>query len=88
MTIRTLRSSLASTLPLAALLTIPATGDRRRCPCRQTAAMARMVIDTATAGVAGCEWWVGVHQGPANTSPQTPAVATGPVTFVEAGHVD
>lgn len=26
-----------------------------------------------------CDWWVAVHEGAANTSPQTPAVAIGPV---------
>lgn len=26
-----------------------------------------------------CDWWIAVHEGAANTSPQTPAVAIGPV---------
>lgn len=30
-------------------------------------------------GLRDCDWWVAVHEGPANTSPQTPAVAVGPV---------
>lgn len=34
-------------------------------------------------GVESCEWWVAFHEGPANTSPQTPAVAVGPV-MIEA----
>lgn len=51
-------------------------------------AVARTVIDTPTRGVADCEWWVAVHEGPANTSPQTPAITIGPVVFVEAGDGD
>lgn len=47
-------------------------------------AVARTVIDTPTAGVADCEWWVAVHEGPENASPQTPAVAIGAVRFVDA----
>lgn len=49
-------------------------------------AMARTVIDTSSSGVDDCEWWVAVHEGAENASPQTPAIAIGPVTFVEAGH--
>lgn len=30
-------------------------------------------------GLADCEWWVAVHEGAENTSPQTPALAVGPV---------
>jgi len=51
-------------------------------------AVARTVIDTPTAGVADCEWWVAVHEGPENASPQTPAIAIGAVRFVEAGDDD
>lgn len=30
-------------------------------------------------GLRDCDWWVAIHEGPANTSPQTPSVAVGPV---------
>lgn len=33
---------------------------------------------------ADCDWWVAVHEGPANATPQTPAIAVGPVRFVDA----
>lgn len=29
--------------------------------------------------IADCEWWVAVHEGAENASPQTPALAVGPV---------
>ena len=44
------------------------------------------VIDTKMGGsltqVQDCQWWVAFHEGPANSDPQTPAVAVGPV-YVE-----
>lgn len=36
-------------------------------------------IAATLAGFKDCEWWVAVHEGPANATPQTPAVAIGPV---------
>jgi hypothetical protein len=30
-------------------------------------------------GFADCSWWVAFHEGAANASPQTPAIAVGPV---------
>lgn len=36
-------------------------------------------ISASLSGLRDCDWWVAVHEGPANTSPQTPAVAVGPV---------
>ena len=30
-------------------------------------------------GLNDCGWWIAVHEGPENTSPQSPAVAVGPV---------
>lgn len=46
-------------------------------------AVDRTVIDDSTAGLADCDWWVAVHEGPANATPQTPAIAVGPVRFVD-----
>ena len=46
-------------------------------------AVGRTVIDGTTAGLADCDWWVAVHEGQANASPQTPAIAVGPVRFVD-----
>lgn len=46
-------------------------------------AVDRTVVDSSTAGLADCDWWVAVHEGPANASPQTPAIAVGPVRFVD-----
>ena len=46
-------------------------------------AVDRTVIDASTVGLADCAWWVAVHEGPANASPQTPAIAVGPVRFVD-----
>ncbi len=37
------------------------------------------VLEDSLIGLKDCEWWVAFHEGPANTSPQTPAVAVGPV---------
>jgi len=31
------------------------------------------------ADLADCTWWVAVHEGPVNATPQTPAIAVGPV---------
>lgn len=36
-------------------------------------------ISKGLQGLADCEWWVAFHEGPENTSPQTPAIAVGPV---------
>lgn len=47
-------------------------------------AVDRTVIDDSTAGLADCDWWVAVHEGPANASPQTAAIAVGPVRFVDS----
>lgn len=46
-------------------------------------AVDRTVIAGSTVGIADCDWWVAVHEGPANASPQTPAIAVGPVRFVD-----
>ncbi len=46
-------------------------------------AVDRTVIDGSTAGLADCDWWVAAHEGPANATPQTPAIAVGPVRFVD-----
>jgi len=48
-------------------------------------AVDRTVIDSSSADIADCEWWVAVHEGPANADPQTPAIAIGPVRFAEPG---
>lgn len=45
-------------------------------------AVDRTVIEGSIVGLADCAWWVAVHEGPANATPQTPAVAVGPVRFV------
>ena len=47
-------------------------------------AVDRTVIEGSTVGVEDCEWWVAVHEGPANATPQTPAIAVGPVRFVDS----
>lgn len=39
----------------------------------------RTLIPASIQGLVDCAWWVAIHQGPANTAPQTPAVAVGPV---------
>ena len=36
-------------------------------------------ISASLTGLRDCDWWVAVHEGAANASPQTPAVAVGPV---------
>lgn len=47
-------------------------------------AVDRTVIEGSTVGLADCDWWVAVHEGPANAMPQTPAIAIGPVRFVDS----
>lgn len=42
-------------------------------------AVSKTVVADSMAGLADCEWWVAVHEGPENTSPQSPAIAIGPV---------
>ena len=39
----------------------------------------RTTIPASIQGLVDCSWWVAIHQGPGNTSPQSPAVAVGPV---------
>lgn len=39
-------------------------------------------------GLRDCAWWVAVHEGSANTSPQTPAVAVGPVITKKGGRAE
>ncbi len=48
-------------------------------------AVDRSVIESSSAEIVDCEWWVAVHEGPANASPQTPAIAIGAVRFLEPG---
>lgn len=48
-------------------------------------AVDRTVIESSSADIADCEWWVAVHEGPANASPQTPAIAVGAVRFLVSG---
>lgn len=36
-------------------------------------------IPASLQGLTDCEWWVAFHEGPTNTTPQTPAIAVGPV---------
>lgn len=41
-----------------------------------------VINDTSGASLAAvkdCDWWVAFHEGPANSDPQSPAVAVGPV---------
>lgn len=45
-------------------------------------AVSKTVVADSMSGLADCEWWVAVHEGPENTNPQSPAVAIGPV-FME-----
>jgi len=42
-------------------------------------AVSRTVIDDSLAGLKDGEWWIAVHEGPENATPQTPAIAIGPV---------
>jgi len=39
----------------------------------------RTVVSKGMQGLADCEWWVAFHEGAENASPQTPALAVGPV---------
>lgn len=41
--------------------------------------ISKTVIPESMDGLIDCEWWVAVHEGPENATPQTPAVAVGPV---------
>ena len=42
-------------------------------------AVSRTVVDDSLAGLKDGEWWVAVHEGPVNATPQSPAIAVGPV---------
>ncbi len=42
-------------------------------------ATSKTVFNGTMAGLRNCEWWVAVHEGATDTSPQSPAVAVGPV---------
>lgn len=42
-------------------------------------AVSRTVIDDSLVGLDDGEWWVAIHEGPENVTPQTPAIAVGPV---------
>lgn len=44
-------------------------------------AVSKTTFSGSMAGLKDCEWWVAVHEGSENTSPQSPAVAIGPVRF-------
>lgn len=44
----------------------------------------RTDIPATLTGLVDCSWWVAVHEGPENTSPQTPALVVGPVLTQEA----
>lgn len=39
----------------------------------------KTVIAESMDGLIDCEWWVAFHEGAANATPQTPAIAVGPV---------
>lgn len=41
--------------------------------------MSRTVVDDSLAGLNDGDWWVAVHEGPVNATPQSPAIAVGPV---------
>lgn len=41
--------------------------------------VSRTEIAATTSGLKDCEWWVAVHEGAADATPQTPAVAVGAV---------
>lgn len=41
--------------------------------------MSKTEIPATLENLRDCDWWVAVHEGAANSSPQTPAVAIGPV---------
>lgn len=42
-------------------------------------AVSKTEVADSMSGLADCEWWVAVHEGPENTDPQSPAIAIGPV---------
>ncbi|MHB8915575.1 MAG: hypothetical protein ACYC4K_07155 [Thiobacillus sp.] len=41
--------------------------------------MSKTAISRGLQGLADCEWWVAFHEGAENTTPQSPALAVGPV---------
>jgi len=41
--------------------------------------VSKTIIPEGMQALRDCGWWVAVHEGPANATPQTPAVAVGPV---------
>lgn len=41
--------------------------------------MSKTEIPATLENLRDCDWWVAVHEGAANATPQTPAVAIGPV---------
>ncbi len=43
-------------------------------------------IPANLAGLADCSWWVAFHEGPVNATPQTPAIAVGPVITRNEAH--
>lgn len=45
--------------------------------------VATTTTTTSLSQVQDCEWWVAFHEGAENTTPQTPAVAVGPVLIEE-----
>lgn len=47
-------------------------------------AVSRTVLPEAElSGLADGDWWVAVHEGPENTTPQTPAISVGPVLLAD-----
>lgn len=42
-------------------------------------AVSRTLINDSLAGLEDGRWWIAVHEGPQNATPQTPAIAIGPV---------
>ena len=46
----------------------------------------KTAIPSSLADLGDCSWWIAVHEGPANATPQTPAIAVAPViTHSDAG---
>lgn len=43
-------------------------------------------IPASLAELADCSWWVAVHEGPVNATPQTPAIAVAPVITGSEAH--
>ena len=41
--------------------------------------MSKSTISRGLQGLADCEWWVAYHEGAENSTPQSPALAVGPV---------